>query len=126
MSCKNENIFEVENLLSETKELVHGRRLKFFRNRLSEVNEEVEHHLTYQENDLLVVEEFQDIKRDQEGIKVFVKWRGFEDSENDWVLLDKLQHDVPNLIEEYLKSFENRRYNKVKTSHQILMTSAIS
>lgn len=43
---------------------MHGRRLKFFRNKDFEVTEEVRNHLAYQENELLVVKSFDDIRMD--------------------------------------------------------------
>ena len=68
VSCMTEYIFLVEDLLSGKRMEVHGRRLKFFRNKDFEVTEEVRNHLAYQQNELLVVNEFQDIRQVGEKI----------------------------------------------------------
>lgn len=42
--CREHYIFEVGNLLTVEKQLVHGRRLKLFRNKYYEVTEELKEY----------------------------------------------------------------------------------
>lgn len=101
--CKSEFIFQIENLLTGDKEDAHGRRLKFFRNKDYEVTEELKDHLAYQGDELLVIDKFEDIRQVDGSTQVYVKWKGFSDSENDWVSFDSLKEDVPALIDEYIQ-----------------------
>lgn len=61
-ACQEQLIFEVENLLDGKKELVHGRRLKLFRNKDFEVSEDIKDHLAYQQSKVLVIEDCEDIR----------------------------------------------------------------
>lgn len=61
IECRNDYIFVNENFLNGTREEVHGRRLKFFRNSFLEVTEYVLEHLSYQEGEVFVVDMFDDI-----------------------------------------------------------------
>ncbi len=101
-TCKSDYIFEVEDLITGRKQDVHGRRLKFFRNSAFEVTEEVRDHLAYQENELLVIESFDDLRRKNGDIELLVRWKGFGPEEVDWVSISTLKEDVPALLEEFL------------------------
>lgn len=70
------------------------------------MDEELQHYLQYHENELLIIEKVQDMKLDKGEVKVLVNQKGFEEAENDWVSLESLQHDVPDLIKKYLESSE--------------------
>ncbi len=100
--CKSDYIFEVEDLITGRKEDAHGRRLKFFRNSTFEVTEEVRNHLAYQENELLVIESFDNLRRRNGNIELLVRWKGFGHEEVDWVSIATLKEDVPVLLEEFL------------------------
>lgn len=100
--CRSEYIFQIEDLLSGKKSLAHGRRLKFFRNQDFDVSEEVLDHLAYQENELLVIEQIEDIRRRGGEIELLVTWKGFGPEESDWVALHQLREDVPVLVEEFI------------------------
>lgn len=73
--------FEVENILSGVTEEVHGRRLKFLRNKSSEVEEEVRNHLSYQQDELLTIKDFDDIRNLNGQIEILVHWRGLSEEE---------------------------------------------
>ncbi len=93
-ACRSDYILEIEDLLSGQKQDAHGRRLKFFCNK-----------------DIEVIETFEDIRRRAGTMQLLVRWKGFGDTEQDWVDLSTLREDVPVLVEEYLKDI-------VKTSTQ--------
>ena len=69
----------------------------FFRNKDYGVTEELKEHLSYQQNELLVID---DIRRNHGDIELEVKWRGFTDEETDWVALSTLPEDVPVLFKD--------------------------
>lgn len=58
--CLDEYILRFEHLFWKNKQLLHGRRLKFLRKSDLEITEELQEHLEYQVNELLVIQEFQD------------------------------------------------------------------
>lgn len=102
--CHSDYVFEIEDLLTGKRQDAHGRRLKFFRNKDFEVSEDVRNHIAYQENELLVIEDLEDIRKTADEVQLLVKWRGFESEENDWVSLPSLREDVPELVQEYLQT----------------------
>jgi len=102
VECRSDYIFLIENLLTSKKEEVHGRRLKFYRNKDFEVSEALKDHLSYQQNELLVIERFDGIRRNHGDLELKVKWRGFSEDEQDWVSLSTLREDVPVLVDEFI------------------------
>ena len=95
-------MFLVEDLCSGKTQEVHGRRLKFFRNKDFEVDEEVLNHIAYQAGELLVIDSFLDIRRNKGTVELLIKWRGFTEDETDWVTHESLREDVPEMLQEYL------------------------
>ena len=69
LSCRDNYVFEIQNLLNQKTQLAHGRRLKFFRNSELNITEEIEEHLQYQDNQLLVVEDLEDIRMTDNGLE---------------------------------------------------------
>ena len=102
-TCLLEYIFEVEDVLTGARTDVHGRRLKFFRNKDFEVTEEIGNQLAYQANELLVVREFQDICKRSGKVEHLTCWKGLEKTEDDWVSIEVMREDVPALTTEYLE-----------------------
>ena len=106
VECRSDYIYLLEDLINGKKWEVHGRRLKFFRNKDYQVEEEVLNHLAYQAGELLVVDSFTDIRREHGVIEIQVKWRGFAEEESDWVTLSSLREDVPDLVDDYIKDIQ--------------------
>ena len=101
--CKSEFLFQIEKLGTGIKSTSHGRRQKLFRNSDYEITEDVLNHLDYQKGELLVIESFENIRERQGHIELEVKWRGFESAENDWLSLEVLREDVPEMLSEHLE-----------------------
>ena len=102
VECRSNYIFVIEDLLTGEKEEAHGRRLRFFRNSVFNVTEELKHHLMYQKGELLLIESFTGIRRKVTDVELRVKWRGLPEEESDWTTLATLKEDVPTLVDEYL------------------------
>lgn len=100
--CRSEFLFEIEDLLTKQRSVAHGRRLKHFRNSEFEITEDVTHHLEYQQGELLVIDNFDDIREKDGQVECLVRWKGFSDEERDWVAYETLKEDVPDLIREFL------------------------
>lgn len=117
--CRSEYIFQIEDLITGGKQDVHGRRLKFFRNSSFEIDEEIRDHLAYQQDELLVIEDFEDIRERSGVIEIAVKWMGFDKSENDWVEFSTLREDVPEMLEDFITSIRSHgtpRQRKIASS----------
>ena len=91
IECQSEFLFRIEELRTGRKISSHGRRLKLFRNADYEVTEDVLNHLDYHWGELLVIEAFENIRERQGQVELEVKWRGFENTENDWLYLEVLR-----------------------------------
>jgi len=66
-------LFEIQDLRSKKKSVVHGTRIKFFRNKSFEVTEECTAQLAFEQNEYCVVEEIQDIRTRAGVIQLLVK-----------------------------------------------------
>ena len=102
VECQSEFLFRIEDLTTGIISTAHGRRLKLFRNSDFNVTEDLRHHLDYQKGELLVIEAFENIRERQGQIELEIKWRGFDSAENDWIALEILQEDVPEMLTEHL------------------------
>jgi hypothetical protein len=83
------HVYEVEDLLSGNKDVVHCNRLKFYSENLRNteaVKDLLGSQTTYEIEELL---EFKDGQ-------VLVRWKGFEDPT--WESLENIQQDVPELV----------------------------
>ncbi len=98
MDCRSEYIFLIEDLITGKKEEAHGRRLKFFRNNNFDVSEELKDNLAY---NLPVIERIEDIRRKDGGLHLLIKWRGFDESENDLFSLASLREYSPVLVSQF-------------------------
>lgn len=61
--CNSDYIFQIENLSNGDREDAHGRRLQFFQSSAFEAFEEIPNHLSYQQDELLMVQDFEDIRK---------------------------------------------------------------
>lgn len=48
----------------------------------------------------MVIETFEDIRSQEGTIELLVRWRGFKINESDWVGIDYMKADVPELLQE--------------------------
>jgi len=115
IECRSDYIFIVEDLLSGERNEVHGRRLKLFRNKDYNVTQEVLDHLQYQQGELLVIKEFHGIRKIDGQVELLVEWKGFTDSEKDWVAYPSLKEDVPELVQEYIDELKQSGSKQEKT-----------
>lgn len=112
--CLSEYLFEVDDLLTGERKVVHGRRLKHFRNSDFKITEKELHHLEYQRGELLVIESFEDIRETNGQTECLIKWKGFGDDECDWVPTETLREDVPDLYKSFLEDIQKKWYQESK------------
>eukprot|EP00171_Calliarthron_tuberculosum_P005938 IDg5938t1 len=106
-ACRPHNIFQIENLITSKKEEAHARRLKLFRNKDYKVTEELKNHLAYQPDELFLIDKSNDIRKKNGVHQVLVSWKGFGIEERDWVDIDLLQQNVPNMLNSYFEDIGN-------------------
>jgi hypothetical protein len=82
--------------------MVHGTRLKLFRNRDSEVTVAAKEYLAYLDDELRVVHSFNNLRQREDISELRVTWKGFEDGESTWELYIALLEDVPETLRAYL------------------------
>lgn len=95
-------LFEVEDLRTMDKSIIHGTRLKFFRNSSYTVTEELINQLSFQDGELCAIEKFLDLRERRGRVEVRVQWKGFEDEDPAWENIDAIRNDVPILLSEFL------------------------
>jgi hypothetical protein len=64
--------------------VVHGTRLKFFRNRNWEVTDAVKEHTAYLDDELCVIDQFIDLRHRDDAVELRVFWKGFENGDATW------------------------------------------
>lgn len=82
IASKSDYIFTIQHLLPNAKMDVHGRRLVLFRSSSFEVTEDVLQLLTYQENEYLLVHDFEDIKKEKGAVLLKDLRKVFDNTES--------------------------------------------
>lgn len=118
-ACHSNYIFEVEDLLSGKREECHGRRLKFFRNADFKVTEELKNYLAFQDDEIFIIKQFDDIRKKSGKIQVLVSWKGFGDEERDWLDIEMVRENVPDFFDGFIRKLSkdgNSRQRKLAAS----------
>jgi hypothetical protein len=90
----NDQIFEVENLLSGDRKEVHSTRLMYFED--SKIDSQVKEHIQFHSSNY-EVETILDFRSSKGQEELLVKWRGFDEREATWEPLEVIRDDVPEL-----------------------------
>lgn len=108
-------LFEVEDLRSGDRKVVHGTRIKFFRNKEFNVTSDCEEQLVFQAEEYCVVDEIQDIRVQDGEVQVVVRWKGFQDEEPGWEDISVMKEDVPALVVDFLNEMRDSGTKRQKT-----------
>lgn len=79
--CRDEYIFEVENIANGNISGTHGRRIRFYSNKALEFSEEIRDYVSYQEGELISIKSFLEIRSVGDNTELQVLWRGFDKEE---------------------------------------------
>ena len=102
--------FEVEDVLSGERQVVHASRLKFFRAEGLDVTEELAAQAQYSEQTLFKVDRILNLAEFEDGsLRCEVAWKGFDESENSWEPLAVLFEDVPKRVTRFLRSLPKQK-----------------
>ena len=109
--CRSDSVYEVENLLSGKREIVHSRRLMLYRAYMDgkPVDEALlraaEHSETTYQKALALC----GITEARDGIRVMVEWEGLLDLvDRTWEPLTQVLEDLPRVLEDFLCTEGNR------------------
>eukprot|EP00173_Palmaria_palmata_P000654 Plantae.Rhodophyta-Palmaria_palmata.ctg13165.p1 GENE.Plantae.Rhodophyta-Palmaria_palmata.ctg13165~~Plantae.Rhodophyta-Palmaria_palmata.ctg13165.p1 ORF type:complete len:337 (-),score=45.86 Plantae.Rhodophyta-Palmaria_palmata.ctg13165:285-1295(-) len=104
-------VYEVEDLINESRALVHANCLKFYADSSLEVTEELLDTIDHKQPRYNTVTKFLDLayERTDRVWKVQTKWRGFDHEEPTWEPLDVMNDDVPEMLTEFLDAFTDQR-----------------
>jgi hypothetical protein len=101
---ENEQVLEIEHLLSGKRKTVHCTRMKFYHDSSLGVAEELKNHLQYQDSTLFVIEQLLELREVRGQVQVLVKWMRFDEGENAWEPVTTILEDAPDLLRDSLKS----------------------
>ena len=111
VAVKSEWVYEVEDLLTYNKEVVHARRLLLYRPDMDgvEASNELLAAAVHTEASYQSVESIKDIRCQNNTIQVQIIWEGLPD-EPDWTWepLDKVVEDIPEILRDYLQTDQKR------------------
>ena len=109
-SVINDQIYEVEDLITGKREKIHASRLIFFRNKDFQVTKDLKEIAEYTEQTRYEVKRLKDLIRSGDQFLVLVEWVGFPDDEdNSWESLDSLNSDIPEMVRAFLEALPQSR-----------------
>jgi hypothetical protein len=103
----NNYIFEVENIINGSKQVVHGDRIQYYCDEKLNITEQIKDQFAY-DSSSYEVSQFRDcrINPQTHEIEFLVDWKGFSQSENTWEPLQNLRTDVPALVAKYIEQLK--------------------
>jgi len=113
-------VFEVEDLINQSRSLVHANRLKFYSDADLDVTEELLDTINHNSPHYNTVVKLLDLAYDrhQRLWKVQAKWRGFDHEEPTWEPLCNMQEDIPDMLATFLNAFGDQ--DKVQRARRSL------
>jgi hypothetical protein len=95
---ENEQVLEVEHLLSGKRETVHCTRINFYHDSSLGVTEELKNLLQYQDSPLFVIEQLPELREVRGQVQVLVNWMRFDEGENTREPVTTILEDAPDLL----------------------------
>ena len=88
--------------------MVHGSRLRFFRNKHYNVTEDVEKFTKCQQEEYMAVKDFLGLRHSKGNKEVLVSYLEFDDEEPKWTSLVAMFEDVPERLLDALRLFKQQ------------------
>jgi hypothetical protein len=107
---KEDYVFEVENIIDQSRRWVHGDRIRLYSDDKLEVTEEIKKQFAH-DNESYQVEDFRDCRLNPgtAQLELLVEWKGFSTDENSWEPLKNLFEDVPELVKKYAMKLKTEK-----------------
>jgi hypothetical protein len=100
---ENEQVLEIEHLLSGKRKTVHCTRIKFYHDSSRGVTEELKNHLQYQDSTLLLSNSSWNCGRCVATYRSSSNAWGLIKGENAWEPVTTILEDAPDLLREFLE-----------------------
>ncbi len=114
-SAKSNWVFEVEDLLSGKRELVHAQRLRLYRSDMEgkEVAPGLLRAAEHTEATYQTARKLCGIRKNKGEVEVQVEWEGLPDtSDRTWEPLEQIMADIPGVLEEFLHTAGDRNLKR--------------
>ena len=101
----NENVYNLEDIVTHKTRTVHAQRMKVFADQDFEVTEDIRSQAAYDTE--FNIEKFMDWREtDEATLELRVRWLGFEANEDSWEPLERMHADVPETAIRFMKDIE--------------------
>ncbi|CEO95672.1 hypothetical protein PBRA_009680 [Plasmodiophora brassicae] len=95
-------VFEVEDIISGDKHVVHGSRLQFYCDKNLNITEELREQIAY-DNAKWEIDTISDARMNREQtLELLIKWRGFSEDESSWEPAQIIIEDQPRMVQEFI------------------------
>ena len=108
-------MFVVENLLNSKREIVHSRRLMFYKAKFDgkEVDDSLFKYAEHSEAVYQTTHQIVDIREESAGLELKVEWLGLpEENDYTWKPLEILKDDIPGMLHDYLLTSSKRNLKR--------------
>lgn len=100
-------VFEVENMITKKREVVHARRLMLYRADMDgeKINDDLISHAEFSETQFETIKELRDLRNQHDSFEVLIEWEGLSD-EHDWTWepINNVAQDIPELLQNFIAS----------------------
>lgn len=101
----NERVFEVKDISSKKRYVMHAQRLKLYCDASLNCTEDLRNQAAY--DDQNYVTSFLNFREtDEGGLQLLTCWMGFERNRSTWEDVRAMHHDVPAMVMAYLRTIE--------------------
>lgn len=107
---ESDSLYEVENILSFKRVVVHRSRLMHYSDATLEVSVELEAAAEHLDHDVFTVKTFSDLRLnpDSADFEFLTEWRGYSALDATWEPLSSLKIDCPIFLNTFLRKFKNK------------------
>lgn len=109
VKSENEWVFQVRDMLTEHRELVHCTRMRFYSDKHLELTEDLKKQMAH-DQEVFVVEGFTDLKyvAESKRFELLTKWQGLSEADNSWEPLSYIAGRMPDLVRRFLEVFSTK------------------
>jgi Chromo (CHRromatin Organisation MOdifier) domain len=109
-SVKSDNVFFVENLLTNDLKAAHATRLRFYKDKEFNVTAELAQAAEHNDHQIYVVSKILDARYNEQEMshELLVAWRGFPAGEAAWEPYSVMAVNVPDMMTKFMESHEDK------------------
>lgn len=106
---ESDSIYEVENILTFKRAVVHHSRLMHYSDAALEITVELEAAVEHMDHEVFTVKKFTDLRYnpDSAEYEVLTEWKGYAACDTTWEPMSSLKMDCPAFLDKFLKAFRD-------------------